>query len=111
MSSQIRWVGYEGANLSLNPTSSVNNLAGPKNPRAEARHNLSMTPVRKRPKTRAEARPPQSLRYYDIRSGDGTKIQAWTNDAAGPTVLLCNGLGTNPHAWPAIGYPGPPRLT
>jgi pimeloyl-ACP methyl ester carboxylesterase len=44
----------------------------------------------------------QSLRYYGVRSADGTKLQAWTNDAAGPTVLLCNGLGTNPHAWPAL---------
>lgn len=43
-----------------------------------------------------------SLRYYEVRSGDGTRLQAWTNDAAGPTVLLCNGLGTNPHAWPAL---------
>jgi pimeloyl-ACP methyl ester carboxylesterase len=45
---------------------------------------------------------PQSLRYYEVRSADGTRLQAWTNDAAGPTVLLCNGLGTNPHAWPAL---------
>ncbi|MDT4961373.1 MAG: 3-oxoadipate enol-lactonase, partial [Pseudonocardiales bacterium] len=35
----------------------------------------------------------ESLRYYDVRSADGTKLQAWTNDADGPTVLLCNGLG------------------
>lgn len=48
-----------------------------------------------------DPRPP-SLRYYRVRSGDGTTIQAWTNDAVGPTVLLCNGLGTNPHAWPAL---------
>ena len=46
--------------------------------------------------------PAESLRYYDVRSADGTKLQAWTNDADGPTVLLCNGLGTNPHAWPAL---------
>ena len=53
--------------------------------------------------TRVVPRPPAlSLRYYDVRSGDGTKIQAWTNDAEGPTVLLCNGLGTNPYAWPAL---------
>ncbi|PZS13573.1 MAG: alpha/beta hydrolase [Pseudonocardiales bacterium] len=53
--------------------------------------------------TRAEPnRPAMSLRYHDVRSADGTKIQAWTNDAVGPTVLLCNGLGTNPHAWPAL---------
>lgn len=42
------------------------------------------------------------LRYYPVTSGDGTRLQAWTNDAKGPTVLLCNGLGTNPHAWPAL---------
>jgi len=43
-----------------------------------------------------------SLRFYKVTSADGTKIQAWTNDAEGPTVLLCNGLGTSPYAWPAL---------
>lgn len=43
-----------------------------------------------------------ALRFYPVTSSDGTKIQAWTNDAEGPTVLLCNGLGTNPYAWPAL---------
>lgn len=43
-----------------------------------------------------------SLRYYDVTSADGTRIKAWTNDADGPPLLLCNGLGTNPHAWPAL---------
>ena len=43
-----------------------------------------------------------SLRSYDVTSADGTRLRAWTNDADGPTVLLCNGLGTNPHAWPAL---------
>lgn len=43
-----------------------------------------------------------ALRYYPVTSGDGTRLQAWTNDVAGPTVLLCNGLGTNPYAWPAL---------
>lgn len=47
-------------------------------------------------------RPAASLRYYSVTSADGTRLQAWTNDAEGPTVLLCNGLGTNPHAWPAL---------
>src|SRR4051812_44493164 len=41
-------------------------------------------------------------RFYDVVSADGTRIRAWTNDADGPTVLLCNGLGTNPWAWPAL---------
>lgn len=40
------------------------------------------------------------VRYYDVYSADGTRIRAWTNDASGPTVLLSNGLGTNPHSWP-----------
>lgn len=43
-----------------------------------------------------------ALRFYDVTSADGTKLRAWTNDVAGPTVLLCNGLGTNPYAWPAL---------
>jgi pimeloyl-ACP methyl ester carboxylesterase len=44
----------------------------------------------------------ESLRFYDVLSADGTRLRAWTNDAEGPTVLLCNGLGTNPYAWPAL---------
>jgi pimeloyl-ACP methyl ester carboxylesterase len=43
-----------------------------------------------------------ALRYYAVTSGDGTELQAWTNDVDGPTVLLCNGLGTNPYSWPAL---------
>jgi pimeloyl-ACP methyl ester carboxylesterase len=45
------------------------------------------------------------VRYYDVHSADGTRLRAWTNDAEGPTVLLCNGLGTNPHAWPSLTTP------
>ncbi|MEP6817341.1 MAG: alpha/beta hydrolase [Marmoricola sp.] len=37
-----------------------------------------------------------------MTSTDGTELEAWTNDADGPTVLLCNGLGTNPYTWPAF---------
>lgn len=48
------------------------------------------------------ARPGRALRFYDVTSADGTRLRAWTNDADGPTVLLCNGLGTNPYAWPAL---------
>ena len=43
-----------------------------------------------------------ALRYYTVVSRDGTRLQAWTNDVAGPTVLLCNGLGTSPYVWPAL---------
>ncbi len=48
---------------------------------------------------------PDSPRFYDVVSADGTRLRAWTNDAEGPTVLLCNGLGTNPYAWPALFRP------
>ena len=47
-----------------------------------------------------------ALRFYPVTSADGTRLQAWTNDVDGPTVLLCNGLGTNPYAWPALLDPG-----
>jgi pimeloyl-ACP methyl ester carboxylesterase len=43
-----------------------------------------------------------ALRFYDVTSADGTRLRAWTNDAEGPTLLLCNGLGTNPYAWPSL---------
>ena len=43
-----------------------------------------------------------ALRWFPVTSSDGTQLQAWTNDVAGPTVLLCNGLGTNPYSWPAL---------
>lgn len=47
---------------------------------------------------------PTSLEFRDILSDDGTHVRAWTNDPDGvidgPTVVLCNGLGTNPHMWP-----------
>lgn len=42
------------------------------------------------------------VRFHKVTSADGTPIEVWTNDADGPTVLLCNGLGTNPYAWPAL---------
>ncbi len=48
--------------------------------------------------------------YRDVLSDDGTTLRAWTNDPDGrhdgPTVLLCNGLGTNPLHWPALLRPG-----
>jgi pimeloyl-ACP methyl ester carboxylesterase len=37
-----------------------------------------------------------------VRSADGTGIRAWCNDAVGAPVLLCNGLGAPPAAWPRI---------
>lgn len=53
------------------------------------------------------------LGYDDVLADDGTRLRTWTNDpdgviaaAGGPTVLLCNGLGTNPWVWPALLEPG-----
>ena len=47
-----------------------------------------------------------TIAFEDILSDDGTRLRAWTNDPHGtidgPTVVLCNGLGTNPWAWPAL---------
>jgi pimeloyl-ACP methyl ester carboxylesterase len=50
----------------------------------------------------APVRAGEALRFHDVVSADGTRLRAWTNDAEGPTVLLCNGLGTNPYAWPGL---------
>jgi pimeloyl-ACP methyl ester carboxylesterase len=43
-----------------------------------------------------------ALRHYTVTAEDGTRLRAWTNDVEGPTVLLCNGLGTNAYCWPAL---------
>jgi 3-oxoadipate enol-lactonase len=37
-----------------------------------------------------------------VRGADGTRVRAWSNDGEGPPVLLCNGLGAPPAAWPGI---------
>jgi pimeloyl-ACP methyl ester carboxylesterase len=46
------------------------------------------------------------LTFHDILSDDGTMLRAWTNDPDGlidgPTVVLCNGLGTNAYLWPKL---------
>lgn len=49
---------------------------------------------------------PARLRFHEVTSADGTRLRAWTNGAEGPAVLLCNGLGTGPHAWPSLLDPG-----
>jgi pimeloyl-ACP methyl ester carboxylesterase len=50
--------------------------------------------------------PETGLAFDDILSDDGTRLRVWTNDPAGlidgPTVVLCNGLGTNAWCWPAL---------
>jgi pimeloyl-ACP methyl ester carboxylesterase len=46
------------------------------------------------------------LAFRYVLSDDGTRLKVWTNDPDGsidgPTVLLCNGLGTSAWAWPAL---------
>lgn len=53
-------------------------------------------------KSRAAGVSAPHVRFYDVVSADGTRLRAWTNDAEGPTVLLCNGLGTSPYVWPSL---------
>ena len=44
--------------------------------------------------------------FHEVLSDDGTQLRAWTNDPDGkidgPTIVLCNGLGTNAWCWPAL---------
>ncbi len=43
-----------------------------------------------------------NYRRFRFTSVDGTEIVGWTNDADGPPLLVCNGLGTPPEAWPRL---------
>ena len=58
------------------------------------------------PLSAARAYVTSMLEFRDILSDDGTMLRAWTNDPDnvidGPTVVLCNGLGTNAFCWPAL---------
>jgi pimeloyl-ACP methyl ester carboxylesterase len=58
------------------------------------------------PTSAARAATASSISHHHILSDDGTHLRAWTNDPDllidGPTVVLCNGLGTNPYMWPAL---------
>ncbi|MFB9312171.1 alpha/beta fold hydrolase [Nocardioides plantarum] len=58
------------------------------------------------PTSAARAVATRSPAFRDILSDDGTHLRAWTNDPDGridgPTVVLCNGLGTNAWCWPAL---------
>lgn len=42
---------------------------------------------------------------FDFSSADGTRVAAWRNDGDGPPVVISNGLGTPPVAWPTIVKP------
>jgi 3-oxoadipate enol-lactonase len=37
-----------------------------------------------------------------VRGADGTDVRAWCNDGRGTPVLVCNGLGAPPTAWPRL---------
>jgi len=56
-----------------------------------------------------ETQPELAVRHYSVTANDGTALRAWTNDVdgtmTGPTVLLCNGLGTGAYSWPALLHP------
>jgi pimeloyl-ACP methyl ester carboxylesterase len=39
---------------------------------------------------------------FDVESSDGTVLRGWDNEGAGVPVLLSNGLGTIPQAWPGL---------
>ncbi len=54
-----------------------------------------------RPRPRSAPRQ-RTVRFHKVTSADGTVVEAWSNTAEGPTVLICNGLGTNPYAWPEL---------
>lgn len=44
----------------------------------------------------------RSFRFPGV---DGTSLVGWTNDVDGPPLLVCNGLGTPPEAWPKLLHP------
>ena len=39
---------------------------------------------------------------FDFQSPDGTCIRGWRGDGDGPPVIISNGLGTIPQAWPGL---------
>ncbi len=43
--------------------------------------------------------------YSTVRAEDGTLLRAWTNDGTGVPVVISNGLGASPTAWPTIVAP------
>lgn len=51
---------------------------------------------------------------FEVSGADGTRIRAWTDAGTAPAssaearlpLLLCNGLGTIPEAWPGLVRPG-----
>ena len=52
--------------------------------------------------TMSGVEPLLNYRRFRFTGVDGTSLLGWTNDADGPPVLVCNGLGTPPEAWPKL---------
>jgi 3-oxoadipate enol-lactonase len=48
------------------------------------------------------ARTSSPVTSQQVTSPDGTLIEAWSSQGGGIPVLMCNGLGASPAAWPAI---------
>lgn len=44
-------------------------------------------------------------RVEDLLARDGTRLRRWDNDAAGAPVVISNGLGASPTAWPLLHGP------
>ena len=42
---------------------------------------------------------------FDVTSADGTVVRGWRNDGDGLPLLISNGLGTIPQAWPGLVAP------
>lgn len=49
-----------------------------------------------------ESRTSDQAGWFDFFSADGTRIRGWRNGNDGLPVVLSNGLGTPPTAWPGI---------
>lgn len=39
---------------------------------------------------------------FEFRSADGTRIAGWRSGGEGPNLVVANGLGTSPEAWPLL---------
>lgn len=39
---------------------------------------------------------------FEVVSGDGTRIRCWRSDTVGVPLVIANGLGTIPEAWPRL---------
>ena len=45
---------------------------------------------------------PDGASVFDVVSADGTVVRGWRSNGTGTPVVLSNGLGTIPQAWPSV---------